>query len=321
MTLCRRLFFKRVISDHWPIRVACRGADISTKTGYRWMRIYQQAGNKAALRVRKSIPGVVMQRDQDILFIIIKNYPSLHHDEYADLLFEYTGHAYSSRQIRLVMKRSQFVFKLINHQAPIERDPEFRHFWREQVIFPGGMIRAEHLLYVDETNKRNGDCARTRAHCVKGQSIQMPVRATNSGLSASCIASISIEGVQSSIGIDIAQNGNVNGEMFLEIFTRDILPLCERWPGKRSVVVLDNAAIHLPPYSFDNNPIELVFNLAKMRLQRDYGVGILQPDFKIHDAFSECISACLTANDACNLFEKCFIPVTAAERAWANRGG
>ena len=75
--------------------------------------------------------------------------------------------------------------------------------------------------------------------------MQVPIRATNLGLSANIIASISIEGIQSCVGIDIVRDGDVNGEMFLEIFERDILPLRQPWPGKRSVVVLDNAAVHL----------------------------------------------------------------------------
>lgn len=73
-------------------------------------------------------------------------------------------------------------------------------------------------------------------------------------------------------------------------------------------------ALYLPPYSFDFNPIELIFNIAKMKMQRIYH------DLKIHHIFSECISTCITPNQACNIFEHCFIPVTAAERAWANRG-
>jgi transposase len=338
MTKCRRLFFKRLFVDHYPLHLACFSADISTKTGYRWFREQQLTGRVEPSRYRKSIPGVMMQRDQDILFVLVKRNPTFHYDEYADSLFEETGHAYSKRQIRQVMSRAAFVYKLANEQAPIERDHEFRRFWREQVIFPGGPLRAEHLLYIDETNKKNGDCARSRVHCVRGQHVQIPVRATNLGFSASVIASISIEGIQSSVGVDIARDGNVNGEMFVEIFKRDILPICQAWPGKRSVVILDNAAIHmkylidaecaakgvialyLPPYSFDFNPIELVFNIAKMKLQREYGHGILPHNLKIHQIFSDCISNCVTPNQACNIFEHCFIPVTLAERAWANRG-
>lgn len=295
-------------------------------------------GRVEPLRARKSMPGVMLQRDQYVLLITVQNHPIWHYDKYADKLFEETDHAYSTRQIRQVMSRSAFVYKLANQQSPIERDPEFRRFWHEQVKYPGGHIRAEHLLYVDETNKSNDDCNRIRVHCVKGQRVKIPYRATNMGLSASIIASISIEGIETCIGIDIAPDGCVNGEMFLEIFKRDVLPICQPWPGKRSVVVLDNAAVHmkymidaecdakgviaiyLPPYSFDYNPIELAFNVGKMKLTRQHGNGILPVNIKIHEAFRECLSTCITADQSCNMFQHCFVPVTAAERAYANQG-
>ena len=339
MTLCRRLFFKRLNDDGHCWHHAAHQAGISRITGYRWSRIQRLTGQVAPLRVRRSIRGVMLQVDQDNLFILVQNFPTLHHNKSAEKLFGETGHAYSARLVRQVMKRSSFVYKLVNHQSPIERDLEFRRFWREQVIFPGGVFKAEHLLYIDESSKRNSDSNRPRAFCVKGQKVTMPIRARNLGLSTSVIASISIEGIESCNGIDIARDGNVTAEMFLEIFTGYILPICQPWPGKRSVVVLDNAAVHmkylidaecaargvialyLPPYSFDYNPIELAFNIAKMKLRRDYGVGILPPNFKIKDAFVECLSTCLTPNIACNLFQHCFIPVSAHERAWANRGG
>jgi hypothetical protein len=136
--------------------------------------------------------------------------------------------------------------------------------------------------------------------CVKGLSVQVPIRATNLDLSANIIASISIEGIQSCVGIDIVRDGDVNGEMFLEIFERDILPLCQPWPGKRSVVVLDNAAVHLK-YMIDAEQSALqkvlllciflralltiipFFHIAKMKLQRDHGHGIMPINIKMHD--------------------------------------
>ena len=164
MTLCGRLFFKRLLIDRHPLGVACHEAGISWKTGHRWSKFQRLTGAEAPLRVRKSIPGAMLQRDQDILFVIVKDHPTFHHDEYADKLFDETGHAYSTRQVRLVLNRASFVFKLASQQSPIERDLEFRRFWREQVIFPGGLIHADHLLYVDESNKRNADCSRSRVH-------------------------------------------------------------------------------------------------------------------------------------------------------------
>lgn len=79
--------------------------------------------------------------------------------------------------------------------------------------------------------------------------------------------------------------------------------------------------LYLPPYSFDLNPIELAFNVAKMKLQRDHRRDILHLNGRICDMFREAINTCITADTACNMFEKCFIPVTVGERAWANRVG
>ena len=124
--------------------------------------------------------------------------------------------AYSKKLI--VWLRSGFVYKMANQQSPIERNLDSRYFWREQVIFLVGLLRAEHLLYVDVTNKRNSDCTRSRVHCVRGQVMNIPIRATNLGLSTGCVASISIEGIESCTSIDIACDGNINGETFLEIF-------------------------------------------------------------------------------------------------------
>jgi hypothetical protein len=277
------------------------------------------------------------QMDQDILLSINARYRTLFHDELAEHLFEATGNAYNRRQIRQCMFRRGYVYKKASHLAPIERDLECRRYWREEVIFPGGMVHAEHLLFVDESSKKLKDCHRRYVHCVSGDLIQIPVQVRNQANAASIIASMSIEGIQSVTAVAIAEDGNINANIFLEAFQNSILPLCQPWPGKRSVIVLDNAAVHmkhfidalcydkgvialyLPPYSFDYNPIELAFNVARARLQRDYGFGVIPVNTRICDLFSDALGDCITLNIACNMFVHSFVPVAAAERAWATR--
>jgi hypothetical protein len=84
--------------------------------------------------------------------------------------------------------------------------------------------------------------------------------------------------------------GNVEGTFtrtgFHDVFKEKILPFLNRWPLPRSIVVMDNAKIHmykelqdmihetgallvfLPPYSPDLNPIEVGFSLLKRWIQR-----------------------------------------------------
>lgn len=118
---------------------------------------------------------------------------------------------------------------------------------------------------------------RKRVTCAKGDKVTIPTVAKNSGNSASVIASISIEGVQSVTVVDNDEEGNINGLTFIN----DILVLCEPYSAERSVIVMDDAAVHmkhqiiaacaavnvlilfLPSYSFDFNPIELLFNIGK----------------------------------------------------------
>lgn len=334
----RRLFFKKIHVDGKTIKVAARGCDVSYSTGRRWRLMNHLTGSFLPLRKRKSIAGIMPYEIQDTLLIINSQHRTSFHDELADKLFTESHRAYTRRQISQCLSRRKYVNVLASHLAPVERDLEFRRNWVEQTICVGGPITAKQLLFVDESSKKRRDAVRRRVTCSKGDKITIPSVAKNSGNAASIIASISIEGVQSVTVVDNDIDGNIDGMMFLESFKNDILSVCEPFPGERSVIVMDNAAIHmkhlinaacaevgvlilyLPPYSFDFNPIELLFNIAKVNLQRRYGGSLLPAHLKIGDLFRNCLLSCLKSPDvACNMFGHCFIPVTEEERLWANR--
>ena len=71
--------------------------------------------------------------------------------------------------------------------------------------------------------------------------MKIPVVHTRRGNTASIIASLSTEGIQSLTTVDVNEEGNIDGERFLQAFIDDILPSCEAFPGKRSVFVMNNA--------------------------------------------------------------------------------
>ncbi|KAI4845302.1 hypothetical protein E4T45_07781 [Aureobasidium sp. EXF-8846] len=82
------------------------------------------------------------------------------------------------------------------------------------------------------------------------------------------------------------RRGSVTQAMYEYWLEAVILPQCEPFPGKRSIVVMDNCSTHhsnkitqlgerfgvhllyLPPYSPHLNPIELTFHLLKQWLRR-----------------------------------------------------
>lgn len=102
--------------------------------------------------------------------------------------------------------------------------------------------------------------------------------------------------------------GSIGGEKYQHFVVNHLLPVLTGrggFPNSESVVVLDNfvthrsaafmdsierhngVVLHLPPYSPDFNPIEMVFSKVKLwlkRRERDIEDGTLDPVFAIHKA-------------------------------------
>lgn len=125
----------------------------------------------------------------------------------------------------------------------------------------------------------------------------------------------------------------------MQIFVTSILPLAGIYPADNSIVFMDNAPVHakewvrqecqrvgvmvifLPPYGYELNPAELVFNVGRARMQRNYGLVNIQHPLmngrRIGEVFAECCFECVSPTIACNFYIHCGIPVTDAERQWA----
>src|SRR5579871_2240771 len=100
-------------------------------------------------------------------------------------------------------------------------------------------MKADQLVFLDESgiNIKTGE--RTRGWSQKGQVIQYKVPGPRSE-NYSVLPVLTIDGY---IACNIYQ-GSVNAEMFEEFVEHDLLPLCRPWPGCRSIIVMDNATIH-----------------------------------------------------------------------------
>ena len=108
-----------------------------------------------------------------------------------------------------------------------------------------------------------------------------------------------------------------------------ILPTMNPFPGPKFVLVVDNAAVHnrvpmyimcarfgvilifLSVYSFDFNPIELLFEVTKKNME---SLGCDTEHLRYH------LWNAVTAEVACNMFEHCYIPISAMLKARAING-
>ena len=87
----------------------------------------------------------------------------------------------------------------------------------------------------------------------------------------------------------------------------EIIALCAQF----NVLVL-----FLPPYSYDFNPIEKAFHIAKAYVRRMWGEA--EENESVVERMREALWSVRDADQACNLFQNFFIDVTPAERQWAN---
>ena len=102
-----------------------------------------------------------------------------------------------------------------------------------------GKWQAGQLVFLDESgiNARSGE--RTHGWGPKGQVGRSKVPGAKAE-NFSVLPAYTIDGY---IACNIYQ-GSVNGDMFKDFVEHDLLPRCSRYPGPRSIIIMDNASIH-----------------------------------------------------------------------------
>jgi transposase len=107
------------------------------------------------------------------------------------------------------------------------------------------------------------------------------------------------------------------------------------YPAVRSVLILDNASVHLkpdimhecqlvgvvclflPPYSYDLNPIELAFHNAKQWIRANYNDEEALTPLKAR--LNEGLWNSVSRENACSFFEKCKIVLENDVKDWVMR--
>lgn len=124
--------------------------------------------------------------------------------------------------------------------------------------------------------------------------------------------------------------GTFTRQRFHKAFIENVVPLLQPWPMPRSIVILDNARIHmyaeleqvihgccarilyLPPYSPQLNPIEKGFGLLKHWLQKEAHHAFREcPELVMDVAMKECFNARLSGHSfyaSCGYGHNALIP-------------
>ena len=138
----------------------------------------------------------------------------------------------------------------------------------------------EQLIFIDETSKDGRDAFCRYARSKKGTKAVVRLR-FSCGNRVSVPASLDYTGFMSWK----CTSGTYLRKRFHNAFSEKIVPHLNPWPGPRSIVIMDNAKIHmfkeledavhqcgarliyLPPYSLELNPIEVCFGQLKRWIQ------------------------------------------------------
>jgi len=175
----------------------------------------------------------------------------------------------------------------------------------------------EQLVFIDESSKDGRDAVRSRAWAPRGERAVAEIPFTR-GSRVSVLAAFGSSGFIAWDSIE----GTFTRQVFHDSFLQHVFPKLNPWPLPRSIVIMDNARIHmyrgldmliqqagallfyLPPYSPQLNPIEVGFSLLKRWIQKNANLAFQHDPKGVLDvAFVKCTEA---SNDVgTNLYDHC----------------
>lgn len=246
------------------------------------------------------------------------------------------GVSYTRRQVCEACNRKGWTHKVLRNFA-LEQDEILKAQWR-LILRPrrlGGVFDSRHLLFLDEASRNPRAHRRTHGRGPRGERIKI-ARPANINMAQRCciVGSFSIEGFVTTTVLNTTEE-SVNTDIFMKVLIDDIFPHMNAFPGERSVLCLDNARIHnkdriyaaakeigvivlfLPPYTPEFSPIELAFNCMRSKCLALYGRDVNSIPLRTQLQYAS--NCCVTAANACDMFETCGIEVSVADKEWANR--
>lgn len=179
--------------------------------------------------------------------------------------------------IHRTIRRAGYTLKQTSKKA-LERDIRRRSAW---IVRVGSLYKREQLVFVDESACDRRTTYRRRAWAYSGARAQRYAHFVR-GKRYSILPALSLDGILHVTVIEGAYT-----EAKFTNFIQGLLLEMNPFPGKNSVLVMDNAIIHksprlreiveekgvrleyLPPYSPDFNPIEEAFSCVKSWIRRN----------------------------------------------------
>lgn len=211
------------------------------------------------------------------------------------------------RALKFDLKQSR---KVLSKRA---REATFEDTRVYEMILSQYYHNPDQLVFVDETSKDSRDMARRQGWSDIGTECVVTL-SFERGKRASALAALDVNGFFSWHHTE----GTYDRLLFHKIMVEKIIPYMNHYPLPRSILILDNAKIHmyaqliqavesigamvifLPPYSPNLNPIEFGFNLIKRFIQKEANLAFkANPEGVLNAAFL------LSTRNYREIFRKC----------------
>lgn len=270
-----RMVHQRCILGLSYITIA-KNLNVDPSTVQRTIKLFEETGGVYSIQgYRESTEKSLTSCDKfTILETVVEN-PSLYLSEIQQDLLMSTGTQISVPTISKYLHKSGFSHKKLMFIAQ-QRSETLRQQFKSHIsVYDPSM-----LVFIDECGSDHKSALRKYGYAVRGKRA-ITGKLLLRGKRLTAIGIMCIDGM-----LDVyVTDGTVNGDIFYSFVERCLLPQLLPFNGTnpRSVVVMDNAAIHhvqnvveliestgamvefLPPYSPDLNPIEEAFSKVKSK--------------------------------------------------------
>jgi hypothetical protein len=221
----------------------------------------------------------------------LTEHPTHYLDEVSDYIFDEFSILLGISTISETLKKLKWSSKTVQKQAA-ERNEDLRDNW----VISLSQWNPEQLVFLDESAASEKTKDRKRGWAPLGRRA-VSIRSIKRSERWSVLPAYTIEGY---IAWTVV-HGSIDSHTYMEFLSTQVLPRCSAFPGPRSVIVQDKAAIHrsaairelcdsfdvilafLPPYSPDYNPIEESFSALKSWMKRNNRLGdeyVLRDDYE-----------------------------------------
>jgi transposase len=260
----------------------------------RFIREYEQCGSiNPPCDGHRRRGGLIPQEHMGYLLEHLELFaPDLYLDEMSELLYDMYEVRYKPGLIRAHLMRHGINRRVLRRRSVYRNEREIANFEREVC----DKFLAHQLICCDESRKDPLSLYRPLGWGRRGTRTERRVGFTRATSGYSVFAVLALNGV---VGFDICRSAGISKEVFIEQVRRELLPNLQQYPLARSVVIMDNAAVHcspeiramiestgaililLPPYCPEFNPIEEVFSKLKAFLQRHRTLSEANPRLAI----------------------------------------